>query len=97
MLEDTVLATLPPPVREGKMLFEVGVLVEGSLAITYISPVASEDMNNLPCWSKARPTGRKHLSRHALLSALAKMSMAAVVLLAGATGSPFLKGTMESL
>ncbi|TAQ83277.1 hypothetical protein B7494_g8398 [Chlorociboria aeruginascens] len=76
----------------------VFVLVEGSLLTsTYISPVVSELTNNRFLESNANPTGRKHPSGHLELSALEKMSIAAVRLFDPATGEPDEKATPETL
>ena len=68
-----------------------------SLTTTYISPVASEEMNILPCPSKAIPTGLKQLVGHTESSAFAKISVSALVLFAGATGSPLAKAMRDTL
>lgn len=72
---------------------EVAVLVAPgdvvSFSTTYISPVASEDTKSRPLLSKAIPTGLKQFWGHTELSALAKMSVVAVLLSGAATGSPF--------
>ena len=68
-----------------------------SLTTTYISPVASEEMNILPCPSKAIPTGLKQLVGHTESSAFAKISVSALVLCAGATGSPLAKAMRDTL
>ena len=68
-----------------------------SLTTTYISPVASEEMNILPFPSKAIPTGLKQLVGHTESSAFAKISVSALVLFAGATGSPLAKAMRDTL
>ena len=80
----------------GKLPVEVEVAV-WSLTTTYISPVASEEMNILPFPSKAIPTGLKQLVGHTKSSAFAKISVSALVLFAGATGSPLAKATRDTL
>lgn len=72
-------------------------LAPWSLTRTYISPVASEETNIRPCLSNAIPTGLKQLLGQTELSALAKMSTVAVVLLAGATGSPLANAIRDTL
>ncbi len=64
---------------------------------TYISPVVSELRKRRPCRSKAMPTGLKQFSGQAELSALAKISTAAVLLSGLATGLPFSNGTTDNL
>ena len=68
-----------------------------SLTTTYISPVASEEINILPFPSKAMPTGLKQLVGHTESSAFAKISVSALVLFAGATGSPLAKAIRDTL
>jgi hypothetical protein len=77
-------------------LVEVGVALL-VFAKTYISPVASEDMNRRPCESNAKPTGRKQLSGHLELSGFVMISVSAVVLSEAATGSPAEKAIEETL
>jgi hypothetical protein len=68
-----------------------------SLTITYISPVASEEINILPFPSKAMPTGLKQLVGHTESSVFAKISVSALVPFAGATGSPLAKAIRDTL
>jgi hypothetical protein len=68
-----------------------------SLTTTYISPVASEETNILPWLSKAIPTGLKQLLGQTELSAFAKMSVVAVVLFVGSTGSPLANAMRDTL
>jgi hypothetical protein len=92
------LPAAPEAVGELPVEVEValGVAV-WSLTTTYISPVASEEMNILPFPSKAMPTGLKQLVGHTESSAFAKTSVSALVLFAGATGSPLAKAIRDTL
>jgi hypothetical protein len=59
--------------------------------------VASDETNILPFPSKAMPTGLKQLFGHTEMLAFAKMSVVAVVLFAGAIGSPLANAMRDTL
>lgn len=82
---------------EGSELPALLVIFPSARRTTYISPVESEDMKSLPELSHASPTGRKQPSGQTLLLAFETMSIAAVELFAGSSGSPLANSTKDNL
>ena len=96
-----VLSAVPlAPCGTVPVAFEPALLVAlpSARITTYISPVVSELMNRRPSLSQAKPTGLKQTSLvHEVTSAFERMSMAAVLLVLGSTGSPFSNSMTLSL